>query len=64
MSHSDHHASPSGDDTIVSLLSRFFPGTSEKLAFVGGILVGLAILGVLGVIAFSINGHLGLWRTF
>ena len=66
MSHPDPHAASAavGDKNLLDLLARFFPSGGELAAFVGGILVGTGILGVLATIGFLINGHIGIWPTF
>ncbi len=56
-------ASPHAEN-LVDLLLAFFPGKGEMAAFVGGIVAGAAILGLLTLIAFGIGGHKGIWPTF
>lgn len=64
MSHHDHHAPSASDDSLVGMLSGFFPAKGELTAFVGGLALGVVILGVLAALGVAIEGHLGLWRSF
>ncbi len=64
MSNPIPRAEAKGDENILDLLSRFFPSGGEIAAFVGGIVLGGGILGVLVAVAFLLGGHIGIWRTF
>jgi hypothetical protein len=65
MSHPDPHAAATDrGESLLDLLSSFFPSTGEVVAFVGGILLGTGILGVLVALALLINGHIGIWPSF
>ena len=48
----------------MDLLGKFIPGTGEFAALVGGVFAGAGILGLLSAIAFTIDGHIGIWPTF
>ncbi|MEZ5966592.1 MAG: hypothetical protein R3F56_22335 [Planctomycetota bacterium] len=65
MVHPEHHTpAAESDETILDLLSRFFPSFAEFATFVAGLFVGAAILGVLTALGLLINGQVGIWPTF